>query len=168
MRLIKPTIELKEKALAYRQAHFDADEKVIDGDCGFDEAESYESWLSHLGIVETGRHEVFVLSSTYFAEKGCEIVGVVDIRHHLNEHLLKVGGHISYSVHPNQRRKGYATEILRLALHKCRDLGIKEVLVTCNKANIGSHKTILNNGGVLEDEYVDNNGSVTLRHWISI
>jgi len=168
MNLIKPTTELKQKALEYRQAHFDHSERSIEGDNGFDEAETYEAWLAHLEKVEAGDHEYLIPSSTYFAMIDDEIVGVVDIRHRLNDFLLKSGGHIGYSVHPLERRKGYATKILHLALEKCSRLGIAKALVTCNKENVGSQKTILHNAGVLEDEYVCENASVTLRYWIEL
>jgi len=168
MQLITPKIEHKQEALEYRQDHFDANELIIDGDNGFDEAETYECWLTGLDIIKAGKHEFFMPSSTYFAVVDGNIVGVVDIRHKLNDHLMKTGGHIGYSVRPNQRRKGYATEILRLALKKCQEMGIRKALVTCNKNNIGSQKTILKNNGVLENEHEDNNGNITLRYWIDI
>jgi len=166
MQLIKPTIECRQKALEYRQAHFDYNEQVISGDNGLDEAETFEDWLAHLEKVEAGRHEYLLPSSTYFASVDGKIVGVVDIRHRLNDFLLESGGHIGYSVHPYERRKGYATEILRLALEKCNHLGIEKALVTCDKKNIGSQKTILNNAGVFENEFVDENGNITLRYWV--
>ena len=166
MQLIKPTPAYKEKALAYRKAHFDIGETEIQGDNNLDVSKTYEEWLDYLDFVEAGKHEIYLPSSTYFAVIDDEIVGIVDIRHRLNDALLKCGGHIGYSTHPQHRRKGYATQILRLALEKCKAMGIEKVLVTCNKENIGSQKTILNNGGVLENEYTDEKGQVTLRHWL--
>jgi predicted acetyltransferase len=87
-----------------------------------------------------------------FAFKGKRIVGRVSIRHRLNDVLLRIGGHIGYVVVPEFRRQGHATAILRLALEFAHDtLGHERVLVTCDDDNIGSIKTIQNNGGVLED-----------------
>jgi len=114
MQLIKPTIELKQKALAFRQAHFDAGEQHIAGGNGLKNAETYEDWLTHINETEADKHEVLVPSSTYFAVVDDEIVGIVDIRHRLNDHLLKVGGHIGYGIHPSHRRKGYASSALGL------------------------------------------------------
>ena len=94
------------------------------------------------------------------------LLGAVNIRHELNEHLLKCGGHIGDGIRPSERRKGYATEMIRLALLECKILGIKRVLICCNKDNIGSKKSIINNGGVLENEVLDDNGVIMQRYWI--
>ncbi|MBL8031933.1 MAG: GNAT family N-acetyltransferase [Candidatus Doudnabacteria bacterium] len=94
-------------------------------------------------------------------------MGVVQIRHQLNEHLLQVGGHIGYSVASDERRKGYATEILRLSLEYCQRLGMSRVLVTCDKSYAASAKVIQANGGVLEDEVTCDNVTKR-RYWIQI
>jgi len=108
-----------------------------------------------------------VPDSTFFAidEERKIFVGAVNIRHYLNEGLLLTGGHIGDGVRPSERRKGYATEIIRLALIECKKLGIDKVLITCSKGNIGSMKSIINNGGVLENE-VDEDGDICQRYWI--
>lgn len=95
------------------------------------------------------------------------IVGAVNIRHYLNDYLLNYGGHIGDGIRPSERKKGYGTKMVRLALEECKKLGIKKVLIVCDKNNIGSKKTIINNGGVLENE-IDNNGKISLRYWIDI
>ena len=92
-------------------------------------------------------------------------VGAVNIRHSLNAGLLLYGGHIGDGVRPSERRKGIATEMIALALKECRKLGIRRVLMVCDKENIGSAKSILNNGGVLENEVVVN-GVTQQRYWL--
>jgi predicted acetyltransferase len=67
-------------------------------------------------------------------------------------HILLSGGHIGFGVRPSERRNGYGAKMLALALEKCRELAIEKALVTCDAENIGSAKTIMKNGGVLESE----------------
>jgi len=115
--------------------------------------------------------EGYVPGSKYFLmEEGSpKILGVIDIRHWLNDYLLNnPGGHIGYAIAPSERRRGYATEQLRLALEICKTMGIGPVLITCHKDNIASARVIQNNGGVLEDERVSREGKVFQRYWIEV
>ena len=115
--------------------------------------------------------EGYVPDTLYFLmDSGSDkILGRVSIRHRLNDHLLNnPGGHIGYAVAPSERRRGYATEQLRLALEKCKEMGIGPVLITCHKENIASAKVIQKNGGVLEDERVSKEGKVFQRYWIEV
>ena len=94
-------------------------------------------------------------------------VGAVNIRHYLNEGLLQTGGHIGDGIRPSERRKGYATAMITLALDECKKLGIHRVLMCCDKDNIGSAKSIIRNGGVLENE-VEEDGHLEQRYWIQL
>ena len=96
------------------------------------------------------------------------LLGAINIRHYLNEYLLKEGGQIGDGIRPSERRKGYATEMIRLALIECRKLGIEKVLMTCDKDNLGSAKSIINNGGILENEFRNSEGEIEQRYWITI
>lgn len=95
------------------------------------------------------------------------LVGAVNIRHYLNEGLLATGGHIGDGIRPSERRKGYATAMLRLALEECRKLGINRVLMCCDKDNVGSAKSIIKNGGVLENEVWEDD-HLEQRYWIQL
>ena len=103
----------------------------------------------------------FVPDSTFFCldEDRDTMVGAVNIRHYLNEYLLKYGGHIGDGIRPSERRKGYATKMISLALEKCKKLGMDKVLLVCDKDNIGSVKSIINNDGVLENEVLEGEGN---------
>ena len=41
-------------------------------------------------------------------------------------------------------------------------------LMICDKDNIGSAKSIINNGGILENEFINSNGEIEQRYWITI
>ena len=56
---------------------------------------------------------------------------------------------------------------LRQGLARCREMGLARVLVTCNRENRASARTILACGGVLEDEREREDGGVTQRYWIA-
>jgi len=111
----------------------------------------------------------FVPTSTFFCldEERNLMVGAVNIRHYLNDSLLLNGGHIGDGVRPSERRKGIATAMIGLALEECRKLGIDKVLMVCDKDNIGSAKSIIKNGGMLENE-VTVDGTVEQRYWITL
>lgn len=94
---------------------------------------------------------------------------MIQIRHCFNEFLEKYAGHIGYSVCPTERRKGYATQMLRLALPECKALGLDRVLISCVEGNEGSKRTILRNGGVYESTVFEPGEGVYLeRYWIDL
>lgn len=128
----------------------------------------FDYYLDDLEICEPkGR---MVPDSVYFLldEERNILLGAVNIRHYLNDYLLQYGGHIGDGIRPSERRKGYATEMIRLALIECKKLGIDKVLMVCDKSNIASAKTIIKNGGVLENEFVDDEGEINQRYWIDL
>jgi len=128
----------------------------------------FEYYLDNLDVKE--ETERLVPDTTFFAldtERNI-FVGAVNIRLELNERLLLDGGHIGDGVRPSERRKGYATEMIRLALIECRKLGFDRVLMCCNRDNIGSAKSIIKNGGVLENEIISKDGDVVSRYWIEL
>ncbi|MET8507742.1 GNAT family N-acetyltransferase [Streptomyces sp. NPDC004787] len=94
-------------------------------------------------------------------------LGAIDLRHELNDFLLRSGGHIGYSVRPSARRRGLARRALRTVLGEARALGLDRVLITCDDTNIASARTIESNGGVLEDVRETERGRKR-RYWIEL
>lgn len=171
IRLIFPTIEYKQQLLDYRD-QFATEEDGIHGSSELSFAVSIEQWLvdmenaRNIDTVRAG----WVPAEQYIAvnEDG-QIVGMLNFRKSLNEFLLQSAGHIGYSVAPSERRKGYATKMLQLALLEAPKFGLSKVLITCTDDNLGSIGVIENNGGVLEDVRIDpHDNELTRRYWITI
>lgn len=96
------------------------------------------------------------------------LIGIIDLRHHINHSILGTwGGHCGYSVRPSERGKGYAREMLRLNVLNAKELGIPKLLVTCDVNNRASENTILANGGVFEKN-IEVDGCTMKRYWISL
>ena len=136
----------------------------------YDEGMPFVRYLEVLAEQRRGERLLpgHVASTFLFAFAGERIVGRVSIRHELNAHLARVGGHIGYTVVPEFRRKGVATEMLRQALVIARDdLGLKRVLLTCDDDNVGSIRTIEKSGGVFEGVVADPEmAKPKRRYWI--
>lgn len=169
LRLVLPTKKYKDEIMNYKK-EFIKDNDSMDGTSGLRDAKSFEEWYNAIldNLNEETVRKGLVPATTYMAITIDDerLIGMIDIRHRLNHYLLSYGGHIDYSVRKSEREKGYATEMLELALKECRGLGIIEILLTCDKNNIASVKTIIKNGASLENEVQEESG-ITQRYWIN-
>lgn len=96
------------------------------------------------------------------------IVGMIDLRMRFNEFLAEYGGNIGYSVRPDERQKGIAKWMLAQVVKEARKVGLAKVLVTCDKDNEASRRTIEANGGVFEREaFLEEEQLPLLRYWIN-
>lgn len=96
-----------------------------------------------------------------------KLVGMIQVRHCFNDFLKHYGGHIGYCVRPDERKKGYAREMLGQVLPFCKEIGIDRVLITCIDGNTASERTIMANGGVYESTVYEANANVHLkRFWV--
>ena len=168
--LVKPDLSYADEIIKYKEESL-AESPIINGSAGLDRFSSIEIWLEELKkrSCEDTVPKGLVPSSTYLGvrEKDNYIVGMIDIRHYLNEYLTQVGGNIGYGVRKTERNKGYAKQMLKLALEKCKELKIKKVLITCDEDNIASEKVILSANAKLEDiRNVD--GENKKRFWIDL
>ncbi|WP_257348503.1 GNAT family N-acetyltransferase [Pseudalkalibacillus decolorationis] len=170
IQLIRPNVELKKEYILFYQEWMSSGESIVPWVVKEDPTD-FEKLVQFLidSEKEENTPEGWVQHSNYWlVDENKRILGAVNIRHSLTEKLLNIGGHIGYGVRPSERRRGYATKILEESLQKTADLGLEKVLVTCNKDNKGSERTILKNGGVLENEFSEEDGNIVRRYWIQL
>ena len=170
--LIRPTSEYASQIVEYRQEFLDAGDSM-DGTGPLRRLEDPEEYIKTCIEYEDPQtvpsHLVPATQFFFVCKSDNRIVGMIQVRHCFNDYLEKYAGHIGYSVRPSERRRGYAKEMLRMALTYCREIGLDRVLITCIDGNIGSEKTILANGGVYESTVYEPEGKEHLkRFWIEL
>ena len=77
-------------------------------------------------------------------------VGLIKLRHFLNDFLRQHGGNIGYGIRPSCRGNKWGNRILAEVLSFVKAKGLDKVLITIRDYNIRSRKVCENNGGVLE------------------
>ena len=172
MTLIGSTMAYDAGIQAYRRA-FLASGETMDGSGGLGRYERTRDWLddvARLRRAETAPpHLVPATQYIYIRETDGKVVGMLQLRHRLNPYLAQYGGHIGYSVAPDERRRGYATQMLRDVLPECLRLGIHRVLITCVQGNEGSRRVILRNGGRFDCAVYDPDARLWFeRYWIDL
>ena len=168
--LVKPDLSYADEIIKYKEESL-KENPLINGAAGLNNFSSIEDWLEELKkrSSEDTVPEGLVPSSTYLGvrEKDNYIIGMIDIRHYLNDFLKQFGGNIGYGVRKTEKNKGYAKQMLKLALEKCKELKIKKVLITCDEDNIASEKVILSANAKFEDiRNID--GENKKRFWIDL
>lgn len=170
--LVEPSELYAEQIAEYRQDFLDT-KSSMDG-CGplrrCENPTEYILECKKYTVPETlPEGTVIATQFLYIRKVDNRLVGMIQVRHYFNKFLSKYGGHIGYSIKPGERRKGYATSMLKAVLPYCKEIGLDEILITCIHDNIGSEKTILNNGGVYESTVYEWKEKCRLkRFWITL
>ncbi len=168
--LVRPSTKFKDEYLSFYQEWKESNDNMVPLVITKDPRD-FDGMINFLMNNEEGINlpEGWVRDSTYWlVTETNRILGAVNIRHQLTEKLLNCGGHIGYGIRPSERQKGYATQLLSLALEKTKELGINKVLVVCDADNIASKKTIIKNGGIQDKDYIEEDGNIIYRFWIEI
>lgn len=172
-KLVVPTLEYKDQAIEYINEFYE-NNSDINGVGGLNRyLDNYEGWLQKL---EEDRNRIpdeeKVPAETFFfvRESDNRIIGMINIRLVLNERLRNSSGNIGYSIRPSERRKGYNKINLYLALLECKKHEMKQVMLDCDKDNLGSAKTIQALCGKFEKEYFDDKkyNCLVQVYWIDV
>ncbi len=160
----------------YRREFLEAGDSM-DGTGPMRRIERGTDWLAHVRNYESveALPEGKVLATQYLLvrESDGKLLGMLQLRHYLNDYLRKYAGHIGYSVRPSERRRGYARRMLAMALPEAKALGLERVMITCFTENEASRRTILANGGVYEstvryEDGSEEDGKLLERYWITL
>ena len=170
--LLRPTAEYIPQYEAYRREFLDFGGSM-DGAGSLRRLESGRAWLDE--VERFSRPETVpegkVVSTQFILVREADdrLLGMLQLRHYLNDYLRRVAGHIGYSVRPSERRRGYAKRMLAMALDEARKLGLERVMISCSVENEASRRTILSNGGVFESTVLDEtDGELLERDWIEL
>ncbi len=169
--LTAPDLRYSAQIMAYRQVFFRPDGKYH-GCSSLRDCETAEAWLEVLRAQASPETcpPGLVDSETWLGidPETDALLGIITFRHHIDHPTLGLwGGHIGYSVHPDFRRRGVATQMLQQLLPKCRARGLERVLVTCRVDHIASETVIRRCGGVWERN-VDTESGPIQRYWITL
>ena len=172
MILVKPLTQYAEQIKEYRQEFLDYGDSM-DGCGSLKQIENPYEYIQK--CIDYEKEEtlpegrVIATQFMFVREQDNKLVGMIQVRHYFNDYLSKYGGHIGYSVRPNERRKGYGKQMLAAVLPYCKEIGLDIVLITCLEDNIASEKIILANGGKYENTIHEPEENVNLkRYWIKL
>ena len=136
----------------------------------FDDLEDFAKFIQMLDDCERGNlDKKFSSTTSYFVtDENGRRIGAASLRHYLTVDGYNTWGHIGYGVRPSERRKGYATRILKMVLAEAKEKKIQRALLGCHSSNIGSAKVIENCGGILENIVADPDdiNETIRRYWI--
>jgi predicted acetyltransferase len=150
--LVKLSIEFEQEYLGMIDEWRKSGKKFTPWILKFDTSD-FPAFIEKLEVLNKGIgvSSNSVKNSTYWLiDENNRVIGAINIKYKLNESLIDRVGYVEYGIRPSERRKGYETEMLRQALVIVKAIGIKKVIITCDKEDIRFAKITIKNVGVLE------------------
>jgi predicted acetyltransferase len=154
-KLEKPSIEHREsyiEALAEFQA--EGRYNFLDSD---EVAAHFEDFIEKINSGKKNLHKPYadwvetVPETVLWLVKDNEFIGTLNIRHRLNWHLEKWGGHVNFIIRPSMRGIGFGKKILQKGMPYICYLGIDRALLTVDPEDDAAVKIVEFCGGELED-----------------
>lgn len=162
--------EIEEKQFKeYLESWRNMNERITPSSCEM-KSLTFDKWRKEQLLLqksETLPQGIVRAESLFLIEDNGYILGVINLRYAMTEELLKFGGHMSFGVRPEERRKGYGFIMIKLALNTLRANGINRALITVTRENKAAKNIIRKIGGCLENAY-ESAGNVIDRYWISL
>jgi len=123
------------------------------------EHQDFEHLLTQLKDFSLGNNlpNGVVQNSTFWLVEQSELIGVTNVRHHLNRRIEHCGGHIGLGIRPSFRGKGLGNLLMQLSIMQLVDLDVNPIHIHCYKSNTASAKAIQNNGGIINSEFTESN-----------
>lgn len=149
--LRKPSAKYAEQIREYKSSfspHFDR----LHGARGLADCDDPMEWLDLVKKYESDPELIAKSENSsqfiYVRTSDGKIVGMACVRAEPTEDKYSFGGHISYSVAPKERMRGYATRMLHDILPYCHDeMGISKAIISLDTKDFGSIKVVVANGG---------------------
>lgn len=155
-KIVRPALEYKESYLeALKEYH-------AEGRYLYQSIErldvDFETFLTQMRSEKGYPHQPYqdwvepVPETIVWLVKENKYIGTVDIRHRLNWHLEKWGGHIHFNIRPSMRGKGFGNKILLKAIPIVNYIGIDKALITVAPNDKAGIRVIEFVGAKFEDE----------------
>lgn len=171
-KLIRPSIDYKDNYLEALEEYHAEDRYLYQSitDLNAD----FESFVKELSAEKGYPHQPYqdwvepVPETVVWMVKDEQYLGTVDIRHRLNWHLEKWGGHVHFVIRPSMRGKGFGAKMLRKAMPIINYIGIDDALLTVAPDNQWAIDIIESCGGRFEDETVATDKFPAMRrYWLN-
>lgn len=155
-KLVKPHTDYKKSYLeALDEFHAEGRYQFLNRK---DIEDDFENFVNQLNNGERHLHKPYadwaepVPETILWLVKEKDYIGTFNIRHRLNWHLEKWGGHINFIIRPSMRGKGFGKKIVQKGMPYASYLGIDRTLITVDPKNTAGIHLIEFCGGRLQDE----------------
>ncbi len=119
--------------------------------------ENFEDFINKINNGKKNLHKPYadwvepVAETVLWLTKDNEFIGTLNIRHRLNWHLEKWGGHLNFIIRPSMRGKGFGKKLLQKAVPYISYLGIDRALITIPPSDKTANEIVKFCGAVLDD-----------------